>query len=578
MIEPGALLQNRYRVLRQVGQGGMGAVYVATDERFHSTVAVKQTFFDDPQLRRAFEREAQLLNHLRHAALPKVSDHFIEGDGQFLVMEFIEGDDLSDLLERHGGAFPVAQVLQWADELLDALDYLHTQQQPIIHRDIKPQNLKLTARGQIVLLDFGLAKGTTTQTHASVTASVFGYSRNYAPLEQIQGTGTNARSDLYSLGATLYHLLTGEAPVDALTRASAIINNQPDPLVPAQHGHAHVPAAVGDVLHRAMAQSAAGRPQSAAEMRAALRQAASTSADTARQAPTMVVGGEGQTARDEATLVEANAAAATTPPKSILATRPAAPANAQPQRVAPPQSEVTVTLDAAARAPRRPTRTYVPQPAPVPTPARRSPKLFVAAAVLLLVACAAIPFVLNRSAATPVVIDAGSQTGMPAQLPTDATAAPSAATQPQSPNATTNASLNPEPTYAQPNTPAARSAAPANAAQSAPDDARATGSADAGDGRSGAAANDSSPAAGVNSSGRGTLEIHNPVPSPTPFDERAERERIERAERARAEEEARRAEDLRRRQMGPPPPPDGRFPPPQEDGFRPPPRRPPPGS
>src|SRR5918911_1421466 len=113
MIEPGMLLQDRYRVARLLGQGGMGAVYVATDERFQSTVAVKQTFFDDPALRKAFEREAQLLNHLRHAALPKVSDHFIEGSGQFLIMEYIEGTDLSDLLEQRGRAFPLAEVLPW---------------------------------------------------------------------------------------------------------------------------------------------------------------------------------------------------------------------------------------------------------------------------------------------------------------------------------------------------------------------------------------------------------------------------------------------------------------------------------
>src|SRR5919202_148347 len=187
MIEPGMLLQDRYRVVRLLGQGGMSAVYLATDERVQSTVAFKQTFFADPTLRKAFEREAQLLNHLRHAALPKVSDHFVEGTGQFLVMEFIEGSDLSDLLAQRGGPLAWAEVSPWADELLSALDYLHTQSPPIIHRDIKPQNVKLTTRGQIVLLDFGLAKGTPAQTQASVTASIFGYSRSYAPLEQIQG-------------------------------------------------------------------------------------------------------------------------------------------------------------------------------------------------------------------------------------------------------------------------------------------------------------------------------------------------------------------------------------------------------
>src|SRR3954466_1236855 len=175
MIEPGTLLQNRYRVARQIGSGGMGAGYVATDERFDSTVAIKQTFFsDDPVLRRAFEREAILLNHLRHPALPKVSDHFVESDGQFLVMEYIEGSDFGTLLKQRGGWFPVADVLAWADELLDALDYLHTQKPPVVHRDIKPQNIKRNERGQIFLLDFGLAKGNPSRAGASVTGSVVG--------------------------------------------------------------------------------------------------------------------------------------------------------------------------------------------------------------------------------------------------------------------------------------------------------------------------------------------------------------------------------------------------------------------
>src|ERR687883_1641825 len=177
MIEPGALLQNRYRITRQIGRGGMGAVYVATDERFNSTVAVKQTFFfDDPALRRAFEREAVLLNRLRHPALPRVSDHFVEAEGQFLVMEYIEGMDLGELLKARGGWFPVADVLCWADELLDALEYLHAQEPPVVHRDIKPQNIKRTERGRMVLLDFGLAKGTPARAAAPATASVFGFS------------------------------------------------------------------------------------------------------------------------------------------------------------------------------------------------------------------------------------------------------------------------------------------------------------------------------------------------------------------------------------------------------------------
>jgi hypothetical protein len=276
MLQPNTLLQNRYRVLSHVGEGGMGAVYVATDERFGSTVALKETFFRDAVMLRAFEREAKLLNRLRHPALPRVSDHFTEGEGQFLVMEFIAGEDLSAMLERQGAAFPARDVLRWADELLDALDYLHTQEPSIIHRDIKPQNLKLTPRGQIILLDFGLAKGTPWQA-SQATASVYGYSRNYAPIEQIQGTGTDTRSDIYSLGATLYHLLTAQPPPDALTRAMAVLNSQADPLRPANEVHPQVSAAVAAVISRAMAQTAAGRPPSAAAMREELRRAAAES-------------------------------------------------------------------------------------------------------------------------------------------------------------------------------------------------------------------------------------------------------------------------------------------------------------
>ncbi|HKQ51321.1 MAG TPA: serine/threonine-protein kinase [Pyrinomonadaceae bacterium] len=273
MIAPDTLLQNRYLVQHQIGQGGMGAVYVATDQRFGSTVALKETFFDDPNLRKAFEREARLLNHLRHPALPRVSDHFTEEEGQFLVMEFIPGDDLAEKLKERGGAFPLSEVLNWADQLLDALDYLHTQEPPIIHRDIKPQNLKLTPRKHIVLLDFGLAKGTLAQ-QTTATKSVFGYSRHYAPLEQIQGAGTDPRSDIYSLAATLYHLLTGVIPPDALTRATAVLNGQPDPLLPANDVHAQVTPAVAEVVQKAMAQNAGQRPQTAAEMREMMREAA----------------------------------------------------------------------------------------------------------------------------------------------------------------------------------------------------------------------------------------------------------------------------------------------------------------
>ena len=272
MIETGKILQQRYRIEKQIGQGGMGAVYVATDERFNSTVAIKETLCMDDNYRRAIEREARLLNSLKHVALPRVSDHFLEDDGQYLVMEYIPGEDLFCVLEETNEPFPVEQVLSWADQLLEALDFLHNQENPIVHRDIKPQNLKVTAKGQIILLDFGLAKGNVTGASNHTNAkSIFGYSRNYASLEQIQGTGTDPRSDLYSLAATLYHLLTNVAPEDALTRAMAVLSQKPDPLVPANQVNPNVPAGVSAILYKTMDLDAAQRPETAAEMRSMLR-------------------------------------------------------------------------------------------------------------------------------------------------------------------------------------------------------------------------------------------------------------------------------------------------------------------
>src|SRR5262245_49870876 len=149
MLAPNTILQARYIIVRQIGEGGMGAVYLAKDERLGNVVALKETLFSEPQMRRAFEREARLLASLRHSALPKVIDYFDEAGGQFLVMEFITGDNLEMLLAQRGRPFDVAQVLSWADQLLDALEYLHNHETPILHRDIKPANLKLTARNQI---------------------------------------------------------------------------------------------------------------------------------------------------------------------------------------------------------------------------------------------------------------------------------------------------------------------------------------------------------------------------------------------------------------------------------------------
>ena len=288
MLAPETVLQSRYRIVRLLGQGGMGAVYEAVDERLETTVALKESLFADERLRKQFEREAKLLAGMHHPALPRVSDHFGEGDGQFLVMQFIPGYDLSQTMVRKQGPFLPDQVLTWGDQLLDALDYLHTQDPQIIHRDIKPQNLKLTGRGQIILLDFGLAKGQAGGVSVVTTsASIYGYTPNYAPLEQIQGMGTDARSDIYALSATLYHLMTAVKPPDALTRAASLVNGQPDPLIPANEVLASIGPEVANVLARGMSQSRDKRYPTAAAMRAAL--------NGTGEAATMVTRGEAAT-------------------------------------------------------------------------------------------------------------------------------------------------------------------------------------------------------------------------------------------------------------------------------------------
>ncbi|MDT5122521.1 MAG: eukaryotic-like serine/threonine-protein kinase [Acidobacteriota bacterium] len=283
MIPPNTTLHNRYRIIQQLGAGGMGAVYQAMDETLSCVVAVKETFAKTEDERRAFKREAELLANLTHPALPRVTDHFTHGSGQFLVMQFIPGNDLAELLTLRERPFATDKVLEWADTLLDALEELHSYRPPIIHRDIKPSNLKLTPKGKIILLDFGLAKGTAGQMSTvdadSSLKSMYGYTRNYAPLEQITGAGTDPRSDLYSLAATAWSLLTGELPPDVLTRVAEREEGNPDPLRPAHEKNADVPQAIADVLHQAMSLNRNQRPASAVEMRKLLREASRTQAE-----------------------------------------------------------------------------------------------------------------------------------------------------------------------------------------------------------------------------------------------------------------------------------------------------------
>lgn len=392
MLSPNTTLQNRYVIESMLGQGGMGAVYKAIDQRFGNVVALKQTLVDGEQLRKAFQREAVLLNGLRHAALPVVMDYFTEGNGVFLIMQFIPGKDLADLLEQKGGPFPSEQVLWWADQLLDALDYLHNHQPPVIHRDIKPHNLKLAERDQIILLDFGLAKESAEVSSESKSTSVLGYTPSYAPFEQIQGTGTDARSDIYSLAATLYHLITGVTPADALTRTGAVVNSQPDPLIPANELNPEVTPAVATILMQSMSLNREHRPSTAHEMRNALREASYRPIHNARETQVM---------KNQPSNIIKDA--------SVIATAPSQQKTIQPYARSTDSEKATVT----------PAQTQA---------AMGKSKRWIAIGVILLIAAGAIAAVLwNKSkTATPPVAQEqpAAEAPKPASPPTASNAFP----------------------------------------------------------------------------------------------------------------------------------------------------------
>lgn len=215
-LSPGTLLHNRYKIQRMLGKGGMGAVYLATDTSLDIEVAVKCNTGTGEEAARQFLREAHLLASLRHSNLPRVIDYFLLDGNQCLVMDYVPGEDLGQVLEREGPQ-PLGKVLAWSGQIGSALTYLHNQQPPVIHRDLKPSNLKLTPSGEVMLVDFGIAKAVDTSLQTATGA--VGYTPGFAPPEQYGGGRTGPYTDQYGLAATLYMLLTNQRPTDSVQRA-----------------------------------------------------------------------------------------------------------------------------------------------------------------------------------------------------------------------------------------------------------------------------------------------------------------------------------------------------------------------
>jgi serine/threonine-protein kinase len=234
ILETGTILRDRYNILELVGQGGMGAVYKASDNRLEGRIcAIKEvlpslmegatTDAELEQMSEQFRIEASILSRLDHPNLPKVSDYFSTDGREYLVMDFVEGRTLQELLrerQQQGDYLQEHQVLGWTSQLMDALEYLHGQNPPVLHRDIKPGNIKVTPHGIVKLVDFGLVKVMQPDDTRTVTVVQGRGTVAYTPLEQYGGDAgyTDPRSDIYSLGATLYHLLSGNPPANAKER------------------------------------------------------------------------------------------------------------------------------------------------------------------------------------------------------------------------------------------------------------------------------------------------------------------------------------------------------------------------
>jgi serine/threonine protein kinase len=229
-LDPGTILRERYIIRHVIGRGGMGSIYMAEDNRLPGRRCAIKEVQPDPSLpadlrsqgREQFMREASVLARLDHPNLPKVSDFFADSQRDYLVMDFVPGEDLRTLMERarlDGKFLDTDEVLRWAAQLADALDYLHSQDPPVIHRDIKPSNLKLTPSGLLKLVDFGLVKQLVPD-EMTVTVIQGRGTAQYTPLEQYGAdTGhTDPRSDIYAFSATLYHLLTNVPPPEAKLR------------------------------------------------------------------------------------------------------------------------------------------------------------------------------------------------------------------------------------------------------------------------------------------------------------------------------------------------------------------------
>lgn len=262
-FQTGDVIYQRYRIVKLLAQGGFGTLYRAWDTALGRPCALKENLDPSPGGQRQFLREAKILANLIHPGLPRVTDYFLtQGQSQYLVMDYVEGQDLQEMLEDRGGPLPEARVQVWAAQICDALIYLHSQTPPVIHRDIKPANIKITPSGQAVLVDFGIAKVYDPKLKTTLGAQAV--SPGYSPYEQYGKGKTDPRTDIYALGATLYTLLTAREPPESVQR---VVN---DPLVPPRQLNFGLSLRTSAAIMKAMQMDPTQRFPNAADFKAAL--------------------------------------------------------------------------------------------------------------------------------------------------------------------------------------------------------------------------------------------------------------------------------------------------------------------
>jgi len=261
-IRKGTIIKNRYRIEDLLGQGGFGSVHKGRDQALEIPVAVKMLFDNSPDLVKLFQLEAKILARLKHPNLPRVTDYFSEGNRHFLVMDYIDGRDLQSILDGSGKYLDYIDVCRWMDQILNALDYIH--KRDIVHRDVKPGNIRINSSGIATLVDFGIAKKGSRLLTAPGAGGAF--TMFMAPPEQCNSSGkTTPASDVYSVGATMYYLLTYHFPADAVSRLMGRTMDSPETY------NQKIPPALSNVIIKAMSLVPRDRYKSAEIMKIEIR-------------------------------------------------------------------------------------------------------------------------------------------------------------------------------------------------------------------------------------------------------------------------------------------------------------------